>query len=311
MANYYIGWDVGAWKCSRGKDDSCDAIVIMDDDRIVGHYRDNLSDSLRQFSESPADDRCEAFIKNWLSRCDYGDETLTFSPNHQYYIAIDTPLGWPKHFRVLLEPKLPGDWSYRHQDPNLCNSLLYRYTERAKLGSGLSVVVDSIGSQSVKALLLLQLLGAKESGWGIWKAGNITLIETYPKACLMRPGFVSWISGLKLDRDLTATFRVRLTKKPDTYGSKTVIAEDLFDAGICACVAKAFAEGHPKLVSPVPMDPIAFRSEGWIFYPDQSESVASQKVADGHKSTTCGTGIRTFHEAILAFQKRIANSDRA
>ncbi len=305
--NYYVGWDVGAWKCTKGRNESCDSIVVLNDSGMVGHYRDNISMVLGSLSESPPDQRHISLVNDWFSLCKPADKTFRYSDSDQYYIAIDTPLGWPRDFKALLNGKAPDKWNYQPDDANIRNSLLYRYTERNKLGAGLSVIVDSIGSQSVKGILLLELLGAKQIEWGVWKAENITLFETYPKACLVRPSFVEWIASQKLSYDLSESFTTLLSTKPNKYGKISIIAEDLFDAGVCACVAKAFAEGKPKLVSPTELDPQEYSCEGWIFYPDESSSLCKQGIADGHKSMTCCEGNVTFHEAILAFQKHIAS----
>jgi hypothetical protein len=305
QATYYIGWDVGAWKCSTGRNDSCDAIVVLRDKAIVGHYRDNISSTLHELATLPKEKRIASFINKWFSLACNLSTSPRYSPDDKYYVAIDTPLGWPKDFKTLLDGTLPEDWKYDHGEANLHNSLLYRYTERQKLAGGLSVIVDSIGSQSVKGLVLLETLAAKEMSWGVWTAGNVTFLETYPKACLVRPEFVRWIHGLQLTQPLSDSFKTLVGKKPNRYADISVIPEDLFDAGICACVAKALADGKPRLVHPGKEDPIKYKSEGWIFYPDESTGGNSQSIADGHKSMTCAEGVVTFHEAIVEFQKHI------
>jgi hypothetical protein len=116
------------------------------------------------------------------------------------------------------------------------------------------------------------------------------------------------MSNLDLKQNLSETFTVQVSKKgekPKEYGTVTVIAEDVFDAVVCACVAKAFANKSPRLVAPTASDPIAYKPEGWIFYPDQAESAVRQKVADRHKKVTCCKGIKTFTKAIKAFQKYV------
>lgn len=309
MVNFYIGWDVGAWKCTNGKDDSCDAIVVMDGSRIIGYHRDNLGGTIRQLLDASAAERPALLIDQWFSLCNGEVKDKGYSQDARYYIAIDTPLGWPKDFKGLLDGNLPTKWAYQPASANIENTLLYRYTERAKLKSGLSVIVDSIGSQSAKGMLLLQLLGVKCEEWGIWKASNITLFETYPKACLVRAGFVAWMSELNLNQSLSESFKVQVSKKgekPKKYGSISVIAEDVFDAGVCACVARAFAMGSPKLERPTPDDPVEWKPEGWIFYPDQKELVADQAIADGHKIATSCESVTTFQEAIQAFQRHLA-----
>lgn len=305
QTTYFIGWDVGAWKCSTGRNDSCDAIVVLRDKAIVGHYRDNISSTLHELATLPKEKRTESFINKWFALACHGSTSPRYSPDDKYHVAIDTPLGWPKDFKTLLDGTLPKHWNYDHGEANLHNTLLYRYTERQKLAGGLSVIVDSIGSQSVKGLVLLKTLGAKETSWGVWTAGNVTLLETYPKACLVRPRFVKWIERLHLDQPLAGSFRTLVGKNPNRYGDISVIPEDLFDAGICACVAKAFADGKPQLVTPNDEDSIKYKSEGWIFYPDESTDGTDQSIADGHKGMTCAEGVVTFHDAIGEFQKYI------
>ncbi|MDA9856594.1 DUF429 domain-containing protein [Rubripirellula sp.] len=302
---YFVGWDVGAWKCSAGRNDSCDAIVVLRDKAIVGHYRANLSGTLHDLAELPKEKRPESFINKWFSLACGNKNPPCYSPTDKYVVAIDTPLGWPKDFKTLLDGTLPEEWSYEHDEANLHNTLLYRYTERQKLAGGLSVIVDSIGSQSVKGLVLLETLDAKEKSWGVWASGNVTFLETYPKACLVRPQFVEWIKKLCLEQPLAESFKTLASTKPNTYRDINVIPEDLFDAGICACVAKAFEDSVPRLVSPSDGDPDKYKPEGWIFYPDEPTDGTSQSIADGHKAKTCAEGVVTFHDAIIEFQKYI------
>lgn len=308
MADFYIGWDVGAWKCSKGRGDSCDAIVILDDKRIVGHHRDNISSILYELYKLRPEERAAQLINRWLDLAAHDDCDLRYSTNSRYFVAIDTPLGWPKDFKALLERTLQPSWSYNDATGNINNTLLYRYTEREKLRSGLSVIVDSIGSQSVKGIFLLQVLEAKEIQWGVWKTGNITFFETYPKACLVRPSFVQWMVDLKLEGNLQETFKKLVKKNPQTYTTSSVITEDVFDATVCACVARAFATGTPKLTFPTNSDPDEYRPEGWIYYPDQGSEPIDQRVANGHKAVTCCEDKTSFHEALMAFQKHFTSA---
>lgn len=305
--NLYIGWDVGAWKCSDGKDDSCDSLVMLDDNGIIGHYRKNFSSILQYLKDQKSkDDLTNIFVSKCLELCGINNCKDKLKEYQKYYLAIDTPLGWSKDFTTLLSGDLPENWNYNNQLKNNSNTLLFRYTEREKLKVGMSVIVDSIGSQSVKGLMLLRILGAKDSDWGVWKSHNLTIIETYPKACLVRKSFVDWMAGLKLNQiEIAQNFRVLISSKPNKYKTIKVIAEDSFDAVVCACVSKAFALKDPKLVIPnLKEDPKEYKSEGWIFYPETKES-PNQKIADNHKSETCAEGVKTFDEAIAAFKKFI------
>jgi hypothetical protein len=307
MANFYIGWDVGAWKCTKGKNDSCDAIVLMDENGIIGFHRGNLGDTLHRLIDSPVVGRPSLLIEEWFVKCVREVSHNGWSEGDHYYIAIDTPLGWPRDFKGLLDGSIPLNWTYDSSAANIENNLLYRYTERVKLKCGLSVVVDSIGSQSAKGMYLLQLLGAKLVAWGVWKVGNVTLFETYPKACLVRAGFVEWMAALNLDECLSQDFRVEADKKPKKYHTINVLTDDVFDAAVCACVAKAFATGVPKLVCPSENDSEEWISEGWIFYPDQAETIVDQAIANRHNEATCRQGVTTFHEAITEFQRYVMN----
>ena len=310
MTHYYIGWDVGAWKCTKGRNDSCDALIVMDDNRIVGHHRANLAETFQRLSDAHVSERPATLINHWFELCVGEVQGTKYSADDQYYIAIDTPLGWPKDFHTLFNLQVGCELKHNLSAANLENSLLYRYTERKKLNSGLSVIVDSIGSQSTKGILLLRLLCTTNDSWGIWRAGNITLIETYPKACLVRQGFVEWMVGLSFTQDIAEIFRVQICDKPKRYGPKRLIAEDTFDAGVCACVAKAFARQSPRLVSPTPNDPSEYFAEGWIFFPDHGQEFVKQSIADGHTVETCKSGVATFHDAIQTFKQYLVSRSR-
>jgi hypothetical protein len=308
MATYYIGWDVGAWKCGAGLKESCDALVIMDKTNIIGFHRRNLGPTIRGLLKSPCKQRSKFLINHWFKLCKVGCNDRATQHDNHYVIAIDTPLGWPIAFKNLLNEGSPTIDNYDPNQPNIENPLLYRYTEREMLRGGMSVVVDSIGSQSVKGILLRQLLGAKGEGWGKWTVGNMTLLETYPKACLVRRSFVNWMTGLKLTTSLAEEFPVRVSdpqEQPRRYRRKTVIAEDVFDAAVCACVAKAFCEGQPALVTPPQEDPRMYESEGWIFYPKNGDETVNPKAADGHRNVTSCEGIETFAKALAEFSKHV------
>jgi hypothetical protein len=247
-------------------------------------------------------------INHWFELCQVGCNDRATQHDNHYVIAIDTPLGWPIAFKNLLNEDSPTIDKYEPNQPNIENPLLYRYTEREILRGGMSVIVDSIGSQSVKGILLRQLLGAQGDGWGKWTVGNITLLETYPKACLVRRSFVNWMAGLKLTTSLAEEFSVRVSdpqERPRRYRRKTVIAEDVFDAAVCACVAKAFREGHPALVTPPQEDPRMYEAEGWIFYPENGDEAVDPNAADGHRNVTSCERIETFDQALGEFSKHV------
>ena len=174
------------------------------------------------------------------------------------------------------------------------------------LKGGLSVIKDSIGSQSVKGIALLNALEAESEQWGVWRTANLTLIETYPKACLVVPSFVNWMIELSLAQDLTIEFKREVktdekTQAKKQYESFRVIPEDVFDAAVCACLAKAFQSNSPKLARPNSNSPSEFKEEGWVFYPEQRH--LDLRAANGHFSETIKDGLRTFDQSLRAFRE--------
>ena len=172
------------------------------------------------------------------------------------------------------------------------------------LKGGLSVVKDSIGSQSVKGMALLNALQAKMKSWGVWHCDNKTFIETYPKACLVVPEFVDWMIEQSLNQDLTQEFD---SYRKDDEGSRKKytfksLPEDLFDAAICACLAKAFSEKSFEMIEPDPNLADAYESEGWVFYPDPKNGSLDLKSANGHFASTVKDGVCTFDQAIREFK---------
>jgi hypothetical protein len=292
--NYFIGWDVGTWKCTNGNKKSCDAIVILDDRKILGHCRENISESIAS-AHSLKERKSYSLMIDWFRKCKTG---IIPSESDAFYIAIDTPLGWPRGFRSLLEGQLANDWSFQLQEPDLKNKLLFRHTEQT-LNSGFSVVTHSIGNQSTKGMVLLRALNSTQIGWGVWKEGNTTLLETYPKACLRSKSFVEWILTHDNTYDLREWSNAGSKKRRKPWLKEQ---DDTFDAGICAYLAKAFHSSNPELVQPAQIQDAPI-SEGWIFYP-RGELVNSN-LADGHADKTNSVLANTFAEALVAFQKHV------
>jgi len=230
---YYIGWDVGAWKCTNASNKSCDALFVMNEAGGIGHYRDNISPSIQAVCDSAAEVKAKRLIDEWFRLCGMEKE---FSLDDEYCIAIDTPLGWPKSFSSLLNGQLDSKWRFSSDKPNNQNTLLFRRTER-QLGSSFSAIVDAIGSQSTKGIALLCALQAKVHSWGVWTTPNITLIEAYPKACLRSVSCVEWMCGLTLTSDIREW---HFPKNKETKKRERTLKnqEDTFDACICACLAR-------------------------------------------------------------------------
>ncbi len=289
---YYIGWDVGAWKCKNASKASCDAIFVLNEQNEGWHYRNNLSETIQVVCD--AQEKAKSLIDGWFNLCGMSQR---YSASDTYFIAIDTPLGWPKSFSLLLQGQLDSDWRFERAKNNSQNSLLFRRTER-EFGACFSAVVDSIGSQSTKGIALLCALDATLKSWGIWESQNITLVETYPKACLRSRSFVDWMNGLKLTRDIrdwSPTKQNVLTRQ-----------EDNFDAAVCACAAKAFAEASSQLRQPPDEDLKDEKSEGWIFYP--TGELIPPTVANRYSDVINAEDVPTLGEAISRFRTHINKS---
>jgi hypothetical protein len=139
--NFYIGWDVGTWKCTNGNKKSCDALVIMDETTMLGHCRDNLSESISAVYAN-RDAKATSLLESWFAKCKVPKKPTDAD---RCFVAIDTPLGWPKAFVNLLKGELAKDWSFKRKDKDIENRLLFRKTER-ELASGFSAITHSIGN---------------------------------------------------------------------------------------------------------------------------------------------------------------------
>ena len=172
MATYYVGWDVGAWNCSGGKNpQSHDAIAVFDKDfNFVSCGLGNIKASLLD-STNFAD-----FLSKFVvSDKEKNELPITFDEqNDRFIIAIDAVLGWPTSFlRLLTEPNISRK-ELKALFPNgasIENKFLFRQTEREvkKTKMPLSAVKDQIGSQSTKAIFLLKYLGFSKEKCSAWK----------------------------------------------------------------------------------------------------------------------------------------------
>lgn len=296
---YYIGWDVGAWKCTKANDASCDAIFVANEACALGHYRDNVSQTIQAVCDSSADTKAKCLIDTWFTLCGMDQRYVS---EDEYCIAIDTPLGWPKSFSMLLTGQLDVKWQFSSKQPNIQNTLLFRRTER-ELGSSFSAVVDAIGSQSTKGIALLCALQAEVHSWGVWKVKNLTLVEAYPKACLRSVAFVDWMCGLSLNWDIREWYEPanKVTKRRER---KLLSQEDNFDAGVCSCLARAFVEGKPPLKHPPQIDSEAELAEGWIFHP--SGEMLKPMLASNYAKVVNAVDVSSLEEAIKKFRQHIS-----
>lgn len=276
----------------------------MDEQNVLGHHRGNISNIIPTVTSSPRDRKPQALTDYLFDCCGIEERPEKTS---SLFMALDTPLGWPKGFRKLLQGELPSDWIYQASSKDLDNPLLYRRTERV-LGSGFSVVAQSIGSQSTKGMALILALGAKHKTWGVWSIENVSLIETYPKACLLSNVFVEWMSSLDLDHDIREWANpIKINgeqNEPEFQPERVlVIQDDTFDAAVCCCLARAFASKELPLVNPPNAEAEEDQDEGWIFFPQGN--LIQNSLADGHCSVTNALDTDSFGMAVREFQKHV------
>src|ERR1017187_1783076 len=249
---YFIGWDVGAWHCSGKGSGSKDALAVLNANmQLQGAWEGNLSDVILETAN--AKERPLSFITRLFHKCKLEAESEE-GRKDAFYVAIDTPLGWPKHFRQLLESWSKGVFADKSEtstvnlrENKIHNPFLHRKTESA-IGQSLSAVQDQIGSQSTKAIFLLNALRVNRASTGVWRADTpeITFIETYPAPCMRSFAFIDRLKKVSVNERISS--------------------EDIFDAIICAFLAREYSmglEGNLVDYPPEDSDP----EEGWIFTP--------------------------------------------
>ena len=127
-----------------------------------------------------------------------------------------------------------------NEGKSIQNSLLFRYTERFvsdKERKPLSVIQDSIGSQSTKVIYFLRHFQFKQENVGIWETMNRNIaIETYPSV----------------------------------VGEK---GNDIDDAEICANLAWKFRHDKSRLYQPdnETKHLETIKIEGWIWFPQKEQ----------------------------------------
>lgn len=227
MSNtYYIGWDVGGWNCEKNSK-SRDAIVILDanGNKIGKEFRGNLRNCINE-SKNTLD-----FVSNIFTLCVLKQK---FNESSKAILAIDAPLGFSEGFKELLAGNITDNIN-KHQE----NPYLFRTTEKflfEKEFTPLSSVKDRIGSQTTKAMHVVAKFAPKIKSCGVWQDENglLTIIETYPAAC---------INSDKSDTD----------SEQDN--------KDIKDALICAKVAYLFKNNKDLLYEPEGIS----EKEGWIW----------------------------------------------
>lgn len=230
--NYFIGWDVGGWNCDKNPN-SRDAIVVLKEEegkletqetKFRGNIRAAINDCSTLFDI--LNKVCETKIE----------------PNDKLTIAIDTPLGFPQAVGDLLSNKFVTN---AISDDYSENPYLYRKTELWLFQKGfapLSAIKDMIGSQATKGMHLLRKLGLVAKECGVWTAGNVTAIESYPSPCTRSQQLARTFASLK----------------------GPFVTQDRVDAVYCGLVAWLFATRKVDLIPPDDNPPL---SEGWIWVP--------------------------------------------
>ena len=169
---YFAGWDVGGWNCENNpaSRDALAVLAMVDGTlSLIGKvFRGNIRKQINRH------DTLAAILNECCGTSIDSSDPVT--------IAIDTPLGLPKALTDLVQlrtfqKEMPESYS--------ANPYLYRQTELWLFGknfSPLSAIKDMIGSQATKGMHLLAKLGLETSDaqCGVWAAGNITALETYP-----------------------------------------------------------------------------------------------------------------------------------
>ena len=246
MSTYYVGWDVGAWKCSD-KGNSCDAIVWACDENQslpleTKYYIGNIVERINNIS-----------MHNIVT------ELLEAQSTDHVYIAIDAALGWPNEFMLLLNNKHTQQYTPDIKNKCFDNRLLYRDTERdvyVKTGYRIlpkSTVGDRIGGHSTKIISILKKGDAIPNKEGIWNytneaGGSITVFETYPTAV---KHFIS-------EKTLEGVFIFKKDEKRSDY----------IDAVYCLYIAYEYTK--KTLSAPPPQ--LDASLEGWIWLPQKKDS---------------------------------------
>ena len=235
---WFIGWDVGAWHCDKGK--SRDAIVILDANREIAGtpWRGNLRACINRCTTTTE------WITDLFKLCNGW-----YPENGPVTLAIDAPLGLPN---AVAQLATQNEAIVSIKDAAITNPYLFRCTERyladhslSNQGKNpLSAIQNAIGSQATKGMHVRARFAPKIEQCGVWSDGSIfTAIETYPAAC-----------------EKSETIQ---TLRGD-YPKLEYAHEDCKDALVCALIASLFARNQGDLMPP---DTDASSSEGWIWVP--------------------------------------------
>jgi Protein of unknown function (DUF429) len=254
VTDIFLGWDMGAWHCDRGKSQDALCALVADDGgnpRLAGKPRRvNLRDTLIASGGLP-------LLRSLLALVG-----VDFSAHGSVTIAIDAALGWPEAFvSLLLQRQLPEEIPKKQAD----NKILFRRTDwflNQKKHRPLSVVQDQISSQSTKGIYFLKTSGLTRRGTGVWATVyedsdlSATAIETYPAPCKKCGVFDDLVDAISKQRE----FQEALLKNGGD-------SQDIQDALRCALVAFRFAKDTSSLLPPEEAGIEIPADEGWIWLP--------------------------------------------
>ena len=256
MSVSFVGWDVGAWNCDKGK--SRDALCVL-----YGTSLDSLTVAAPPWRGN---------LRQHLTTCSRPESLLVKTglptPASKVVVAIDTPLGWPVPFRRLLENGILETVPEQADK----NPYLFRKCELQLFSRGfrpLSTVRDLIGSQSSKGLYYLHKAGYQQTEPAVWCRDSWTAIETYPSPVRTSP--------------LLQEHHARL-RQLQPFVLKTGVGKnaeaDLLDSLWCALVAALYEFAPERLTGPS-AEESAHREEGWIWLPDDCAAAeADEEIED-------------------------------
>jgi len=254
---YFLGWDVGPWKCSG---DSKDALQLLSFGvnglQVRGDFHGNLMEKLGG----------DLQIDGLLAAVEMGplDGPLI--------LAIDAVFGWPWHFNELLQGR--AALTVKADGKNIDNQYLFRHTDQfiydalkfPPTNPPMTAVGDKIGSAATKTQYFLSRLKNRNDCYvpplDDWdavraKSDHISIIEVYPGASKRSDHF----QGLSLPMGV----------KMGTLGRS-----DKEDALRCAMTAFCYADtvgiiekNAPKVYLPdeARENLEILKAEGWIFTP--------------------------------------------
>jgi len=186
-------------------------------------------------------------------------------------VGIDVPIGWPKAFvEALAQWSGEGSWPADYLHSNI-EGYRYRRTDlhtwRTVGGPPpLSVSTDRIGIPAMRAAALLSRLSPP-----VVRSGSGAVVEVYPAAALRiwdlpSSKYKNSENSMGLEA-LVGKFVAAAGWLTISIGQRIQCqaSDDVFDALIAACVARAAALG---LVRSIPTEEAeAARREGWIALP--------------------------------------------